>query len=190
MLKFIKKHVDKLAGLESIEEYKKKLDSLEVNEQIKRAILLEIEQAYSVQTNNLYEFEDRKKFMILEDIFNFPWNKRDKIEWDLDHTKNVFESNLYGMSKVKDRVYEYIAKIKRLSKDNKKKGFVILITDPPGTGKTIVAQLIENALKRKTGLINLSGENDTITLKGIKRTYVDSQPSKERVISSFLRYFL
>ena len=73
MLKFIKKQVEKLSGTESAEEYRKKLDSLEINEQTRRAILLEIEQAFSVQSNDMYEFEDRKKFMILDDIFQFPW---------------------------------------------------------------------------------------------------------------------
>jgi len=73
MLKFIKKHVEKLSGSESIDEYKKKLNLLEISEQTKRSILLEMEQAFSTQSNDLYEFEDRKKFMILDDIFQFPW---------------------------------------------------------------------------------------------------------------------
>ncbi len=73
MLKFIKKQVEKLSGQESAEEYRKRLDTLEVNEQTKRAILLEIEQAFSTQSNELYEFEDRKKYLILDDIFNYPW---------------------------------------------------------------------------------------------------------------------
>jgi hypothetical protein len=73
MLKFIKKQVEKLSGTESVEEYKKKLEALDVNEGTRRSILLEIEQAFSVQSNDMYEFEDKKKFMILDDIFAFPW---------------------------------------------------------------------------------------------------------------------
>ena len=130
---------------------------------------MELKQAFS-QTGNDLELEDKKKTAIVEEIFSFPWDKRDPIEFDTKHTKEVFNRNLYGMENVKERIYEYIAKLKRTHK-NSNKGFVILISGPPGVGKTTVAQLIGQALKRKTGLINLAGENDTIKLKGSRRTY-------------------
>jgi len=177
--RFAKKYVETVAGTENFDDYKKKLDEWEakgvISDQIKRAIELELKQAFSTTGNDL-ELEEKKKTAIVEEIFSFPWDKRDPVFFDTKHTKEVFNNNLYGMESVKERIFEYIAKLKRTHK-NSRKGFVILISGPPGVGKTTVAQLIGQALKRKTGLINLAGENDTIKLKGSRRTYIDSQPS-------------
>jgi ATP-dependent Lon protease len=182
--KFIKKQVDKIAGSENVDDYKNKLDSWQKNGDIspetRRSVELEVEQAFSTNNSNeMIEYDDRKKLNIVDDIFSFPWDKRDDIVYDIHHAQEVLESNLYGMKKVKERIYEYVAKLKRTQK-NSKKGFVILVTGPPGTGKTTIATLIGKALKRKTGVINLSGENDVVTLKGSRRTYVDSQPSNNK----------
>lgn len=185
LLRFVKKQVDKYSSSESQDNYFKRLNDLfannEINEQTKRSIQLEIEQAFnSAISNSENESEDKKKLSIVEDIFSFPWDKRQEVVFDVKYTAEVLNTDLYGLQKVKMRIDEYVAKLKRTYNNNgksKNKGFVILITGPPGTGKTTVAHLIGKALKRKTGLINLSGETDTINLKGSRRTYVDSQPS-------------
>lgn len=77
------------------------------------------------------------------------------------------------MHDTKDRILEFIAKNKRI---NSKTGMVLLLTGPPGVGKTSIAKSIGDCLKRPTTVISMGGQNDPIHIKGSKRTYVDSQP--------------
>lgn len=58
----------------------------------------------------------------------------------------------------------------------KNKGIVILLYGPPGIGKTSIAKLIAQSLKRNYRLISLGGVNDAHFMKGHRRTFVDSQP--------------
>jgi ATP-dependent Lon protease len=53
---------------------------------------------------------------------------------------------------------------------------VLLLTGPPGVGKTSIAKSIGECLKRPTTIISMGGQNDPMHIKGSKRTYVDSQP--------------
>jgi len=77
------------------------------------------------------------------------------------------------MVETKERILEFIAKNKRI---NTQKGMVLLLTGPPGVGKTSIAKSIGECLQRPTTVISMGGQNDPIHIKGSKRTYVDSQP--------------
>jgi len=125
--------------------------------------------------------EYHKIYAYLDEVFSIPWDKMSEEIWDLEYSKKVLEQQLYGLDKVKERITEMIAvnKLRRANNSaapEKKKGFVILLNGPPGTGKTTIAKAIATALKRESRFISFAGVTDPSFVKGHKRTYLDAQP--------------
>lgn len=58
------------------------------------------------------------------------------------------------MTETKSRILEFIAKNKRV---NSQKGLVLLLTGPPGVGKTSIAKSIGDCLKRPTTVVSMAG---------------------------------
>jgi len=56
--------------------------------------------------------------------------------WNVQSSRKVLEETHYGMTETKERILEFIAKNKRI---NSQKGMVLLLTGPPGVGKTSIA---------------------------------------------------
>lgn len=117
------------------------------------------------------DMDAARKIQYLNHIFRLPWGKRVDPFWDVAHSKQVIDKSHYGMKETKQRILEFIAKNKRV---NSQKGMVLLLTGPPGVGKTSIAKSIGECLKRPTTVISMGGQNDPIHVKGSKRTYVDS----------------
>ena len=117
--------------------------------------------------------DSARRVSYLKNVFRLPWDSRVDAFWDVNFSKDVLEKTHYGMYETKERILEFIAKNKRV---DAKTGMVVLLTGPPGVGKTTIAKSIGECLKRPTAIISMSGQNDPIHVKGSKRTYVDSQP--------------
>lgn len=66
----------------------------------------------------------------------------------------MLEKSHYGMTDTKDRILEFIAKNRRI---DSKTGMVLLLTGPPGVGKTSIAKSIGDCLKRPTTVISMGG---------------------------------
>ena len=144
-----------------------KLDEVkDMNDSVRKTLQEEID---GLDSKN--DTESSRKVQFLNQVFRLPWDKQIDPFWDVEYSRGVLEKSHYGMMDTKDRILEFIAKNKRI---NSQTGMVLLLTGPPGVGKTSIAKSIGDCLKRPTTVISMGGQNDPIHIKGSKRTYVDS----------------
>lgn len=90
----------------------------------------------------------------MNQVFRLPWDKTVEPYWDVKSSRDVLEESHYGMQDTKERILEFIAKNKRI---NSTGGMVLLLTGPPGVGKTSIAKSIGDCLKRPTTVISMGG---------------------------------
>lgn len=152
------------------EAFQKQLDEIKaMPERIRKLVQEEINGMESKGS----DMDSARKVTYLQHVFRLPWDKKIEAFWDVDHARNVLEDTHFGMVDTKERILEFVAKNKRV---NTNKGMVLLLTGPPGVGKTTIANSIGDCLKRPTAIVSMAGQNDPSHIKGTKRTYVDSQP--------------
>ena len=152
------------------EVFQEKLDAIkDMPERIRKLVQDEINGVESKSS----DMDSARKVTYLQHVFRLPWDKRVDDYWDVQFAAEVLDRTHYGMVETKERILEFVAKNKRV---HSKKGMVLLLTGPPGVGKTSIANSIGECLKRPTATVSMAGQNDPSHIKGTKRTYVDSQP--------------
>lgn len=111
----------------------------------------------------------------LDTIIDLPWNTLSRISKDIDFAAKVLDEDHYGLTKVKQRVLEFLA-VQSLVKTVK--GPILCLVGPPGVGKTSLARSIARATARKFVKMSLGGVRDEAEIRGHRRTYIGAMPGK------------
>jgi len=137
---------------------------------------------------------DHRAFMVLaasegspaddeyRERIELPWVTEEKKSINIVQARQVLERNHNGLEKVKERIVQHLAVMKL---KQEKQGSIILMSGPPGTGKTSLGKSIAEALGREYVRISLGGVRDEAEIRGHRRTYVGALPG--RIINGIKR---
>lgn len=153
-----------------------KLDELKLDDKITEKVKKEINKFTKMMPSSAESGVIRN---YVDTIVSLPWNNSSKTNSDLKKAEKVLDEDHYGLSKVKERILEYLAVI-HLSKGIK--GPIICLVGPPGVGKTSIARSIARSTGREFVRMSLGGVRDEAEIRGHRRTYIGAIPG--RVISA------
>lgn len=114
-------------------------------------------------------------FNHLDLLLDLPWDEHTKDAYDLRKAKQVLDADHYGMTKIKERILEYLA-VLQLKGDMKSP--ILCFVGPPGIGKTSLGRSIAGAIGRKYVRLSLGGLHDESEIRGHRKTYIGAMPGR------------
>ena len=117
----------------------------------------------------------------LDTCLEYPFGIKNEERVSVEEAKNILDADHDGLSKVKDRILEFVA-VRQFSPDVKNQ--IICLVGPPGVGKTSIAASVARALGRKYARVSLGGMHDEAEIRGHRKTYVGAMPG--RIVSAII----
>lgn len=154
------------------EEFEEKLAKLKASKSVKEKIQKEIDR-YKASFGNSSEAGMIRSY--IETVLDMPWDKMSKDNKDINKAEQILKDDHYGLTKVKERIIEYLA-VRLLTK--KGDAPILCLVGPPGTGKTSIARSVARALNKEYVRISLGGVHDESEIRGHRKTYIGAMPGR------------
>ncbi len=172
-MKVIQKELGEGEVTPELFELKKKLDGAKLPEGPQREADREMQRLQTIPPMSP-EYQVARTY--LEWLADLPWAVSTVDQLDIDRAEEVLNEDHYGLTKVKQRILDFLAVIKL--KDGETRGPILCFVGPPGTGKTSLGQSIARALGRNFIRMSLGGIRDEAEIRGHRRTYVGAMPGR------------
>ncbi len=156
----------------TVSEFEKKINETKLSQEAKEKAMTELKRYRKM---NPVSPEATVISNYLYWLLDLPWGKHKDIKINLNAAKKILDENHYGIEKVKDRIIEFLAVLKRVKEI---KGPILCLVGPPGVGKTSLAKSIARAVGRDFVRIALGGVRDESEIRGHRKTYIGSMPGK------------
>ncbi|KDB56072.1 DNA-binding protein [Anaplasma phagocytophilum str. MRK] len=157
---------------DSASEFEKRINATPLSEEARERALSDLKRYRKM---NLMSPEANIISGYMQWLLDLPWGKFKSGRIDMTSSAKILNNNHFGMDKVKERVLEFLAVLKRVKKP---KGSVLCFVGPPGVGKTSLAKSIAEATGREFVRVSLGGVHDESEIRGHRRTYVGAMPGK------------
>lgn len=163
---------DNETPIEEADEYKTKLNNLKCTDEIKTKLLKECDKLVKMPSGS---HEGTVVRTYLDKCLEIPFGKYSKDRINLEKSRKILDADHYGLDKVKSRIIESLAVLKRNPEYN---GQIICLYGPPGVGKTSIVKSLAKSMNRKYVRIALGGVHDEAEIRGHRKTYIGSMPGR------------
>lgn len=163
---------DNETPIEEADEYKTKVNNLKCTYEIKTKLLKECDKLVKMPSGS---HEGTVVRTYLDKCLEIPFGKYSKDRINLEKSRKILDADHYGLDKVKSRIIESLAVLKRNPEYN---GQIICLYGPPGVGKTSIVKSLAKSMNRKYVRIALGGVHDEAEIRGHRKTYIGSMPGR------------
>lgn len=157
------------------DELEEKIKSRKMSEEAENKALKELSRMKGMQTSSP-DYNVLRTY--IDWMLDIPWTESTDDTEELSEAVRVLNADHYGLEKIKERITEYFAVLKRTGGMNAP---ILCFVGSPGVGKTSIASSIAGSLKRKFVRMSFGGVKDEAEVRGHRKTYVGAMPG--RIIS-------